>query len=203
MLHASTTHLKAGDEVTLDGLLHLTLIASDNAAARALARTSPHGSEGFVRRMNEKAKELGLQTTTYADPSGLLNANMSSAYDLARLITWVSGDERISSIMRTPQYTVHSGRRTINVSSTNQLVRVGDVDVQAGKTGFIRSAGYCLATLLRLPQGGPEVAVVVLGAKSNAGRFWETRHLFNWLAGKAENILGGTVEAAAPVPANN
>ena len=39
-------------------------------------------------------------------------------------------------------------------------------------------------TLLRLPQGGPEVAVVVLGAKSNAGRFWETRHLFNWLAGK-------------------
>ena len=57
----------------------------------------------------------------------------------------------------------------------------GDVDVQAGKTGFIRKAGYCLATLLRLPQGGPQVAVVVLGAKSNAGRFWETRHLFNWL----------------------
>jgi D-alanyl-D-alanine endopeptidase (penicillin-binding protein 7) len=201
---ASTTYLRAGYKVTRDDLLHLLLIGSDNAAARALARTSPVGSEGFVRRMNEKAEELGLQTTSYADPSGLLNANVSSAYDMARLISYVSGNDRIASIMRTPQYTVHAGARTITVSSTNQLVRVGDVDVQAGKTGFIRSAGYCLATLLRLPQGGPDVAVVVLGAKSNAGRFWETRHLFNWLAGKAEGLIGDTVEAkAATPPANN
>jgi D-alanyl-D-alanine endopeptidase (penicillin-binding protein 7) len=189
--------------VTRDDLLHLLLIGSDNAAARALARTSPVGSEEFVRRMNEKAAELGLETTHYADPSGLLSANVSSAYDMARLISYVSGNDRIASIMRTPQYTVHAGARTITVSSTNQLVRVGDVDVQAGKTGFIRSAGYCLATLLRLPQGGPDVAVVVLGAKSNAGRFWETRHLFNWLESKAEDLLGSTVEAKTPAPANN
>jgi len=201
---ASTTYLRAGYKVTRDDLLHLLLIGSDNAAARALARTSPLGSEGFVRRMNEKAEELGLKTTSYADPSGLLNANVSSAYDLARLISYVSGNDRIASIMRTPQYTVHAGSLNITVSSTNQLVRVGDVDVQAGKTGFIRSAGYCLATLLRLPQGGPDVAVVVLGAKSNAGRFWETRHLFNWLASKAEGLIGDTVEAkAATPPANN
>ena len=73
----------------------------------------------------------------------------------------------------------------MQVHSTNQLVMKGDVDVQAGKTGFIRKAGYCLATLLRLPQGGPPVAVVVLGAKSNAGRFMETRHLFSWMSSKA------------------
>jgi D-alanyl-D-alanine endopeptidase (penicillin-binding protein 7) len=197
---ASTTYLRAGYKVTKDDLLHLLLIGSDNAAARALARTSPYGSKGFVERMNEKAEELGLESTSYADPSGLLNANLSSAYDMARLISYVSGNERIASIMRTPQYTVETGRRRITVSSTNQLVKSGDVDVQAGKTGFIRSAGYCLATLLRLPQGGPDVAVVVLGAKSNAGRFWETRHLFNWLAGKAENLLGGAVEAKTPAP---
>jgi D-alanyl-D-alanine endopeptidase (penicillin-binding protein 7) len=86
----------------------------------------------------------------------------------------------------------------INIHSTNQLVMRGDVDVQAGKTGFIRSAGYCLATLLRLPQG-PQVAVVVLGAKSNAGRFWETRHLLNWFSTKAQDLLGvAPVEATAP-----
>jgi D-alanyl-D-alanine endopeptidase (penicillin-binding protein 7) len=198
---ASTTYLRAGYKVTRDDLLHLLLIGSDNAAARALARTSPLGFEGFVDRMNEKADELGLEATSYADPSGLLNANVSSAYDMARLISYVSGNERIASIMRTPKYTVHAGARTISVSSTNQLVKAGDVDVQAGKTGFIRAAGYCLATLLRLPQGGPDVAVVVLGAKSNAGRFWETRHLFNWLAGKAENLLGDTVEAKTGTPA--
>ena len=193
---ASTTYLRAGYTVTKDDLLHLLLIGSDNAAARALARTSPYGSEGFVRRMNEKAVELGLERTSYVDPSGLFNANVSSAYDMARLISYVSNNQQIASIMRTPHYTVNAGRRQINVNSTNQLVKTGDVNVQAGKTGFIRSAGYCLATLLRLPQGGPDVAVVVLGAKSNAGRFWETRHLFNWLSTKASDLIGATPEPA-------
>jgi D-alanyl-D-alanine endopeptidase (penicillin-binding protein 7) len=61
VFQASTTHLHASDKVTTDDLLHLLLIASDNAAARALARISPFGSEGFVGRMNEKAAELGLR----------------------------------------------------------------------------------------------------------------------------------------------
>ncbi len=186
---ASTTYLRAGYKVTTGDLLHLLLIASDNAAARALARVSPHGSEGFIDRMNEKAIELGLENTSYADPSGLLADNVSSAYDMAKLITYVSGDERIASIMRKQHHSIAVGRRAINVHSTNQLVMRGDVDVLGGKTGFISKAGYCLATLLRLPQGGPQVAVVVLGAKSNAGRFWETRHLFNWLSGKASDLL--------------
>jgi D-alanyl-D-alanine carboxypeptidase len=42
--------------------------------------------------------------------------------------------------------------------------------------------------------------VVVLGARSNAGRFWETRHLLNWFSTKAEDLLGGRLEAAAPPP---
>lgn len=193
---ASTTYLRAGYTITKGDLLHLALIASDNAAARALARVSPHGSAGFIDRMNEKARELGLTNTHYADPSGLLAANVSSAYDMAKLITFVSGDERIAGIMRKQNHTVTAGRRVITIHSTNQLVMRGDVEVQAGKTGFIRNAGYCLATLLRLPQG-PQIAVVVLGAKSNAGRFWETRHLFNWFATKAQDLLGvAPVEAA-------
>jgi D-alanyl-D-alanine endopeptidase (penicillin-binding protein 7) len=200
---ASTTYLRAGYKVTTGDLLHLLLIASDNAAARALARVSPYGSEGFIDRMNDKADELDLDSTTYADPSGLLPTNVSSAYDLAKLITYVSGDDRIASIMRQQYYSLTVARRTITVHSTNQLVMRGDVDVQAGKTGFISKAGYCLATLLRLPQGGPQVAVVVLGAQSNAGRFWETRHLFNWLSGKAQEVFGTSSAAqrsAQPQP---
>ena len=198
VLRASTTYLRAGYKVSTGDLLHLLLIASDNAAARALARVSPYGPEGFVARMNEKAAELGLESTRYADPSGLLSDTVSTAYDMARLIARTSSDERIGSIMQKQHYTVAVGRRQINIHSTNQLVMKGDVDVLGGKTGFIRKAGYCLATLLRLPQGGPQVAVVVLGAKSNAGRFWETRHLFNWLASHAQDLFGGTpLEAAA------
>jgi D-alanyl-D-alanine endopeptidase (penicillin-binding protein 7) len=203
MRAASTTFLRAGYSVTKKDLLHLLLIGSDNAAARVIARTSPQGTDGFIKRMNEKAKELGLASTSYVDTSGLLSDNVSSALDMAKLITYVSGDDRISGIMRMSQYSFNVGRKAVTVNSTNQLVRQGDVDVQAGKTGFIRKAGYCLATLLRLPQGGPQVAVVVLGAKSNAGRFWETRHLFNWLSAKAGDLLGvAPVEAATVTPAN-
>lgn len=190
VFQASTTRLRARDRVTADDLLHLLLIASDNAAARALARISPYGSEDFVRRMNEKAVELGLQSTHYADPSGLLSENVSSAYDMARLITSASNDERIASVMRTSQYTVYTAnRRVLTFHNTNHLLGRSDVDVRAGKTGFISKAGYCLATLLRLPQNGRQVAVVVLGARSNAARFMETQNLFSWLSTKASTLF--------------
>lgn len=185
---ASTTYLRANERITLSDVLHLTLIASDNAAARALARVSHGGSASFIERMNEKAIELGLESTTFADPSGLDAANVSSAYDLSRLISFAAADERIAPVMRTREHKVSTSRRTINIHSTNRLLLGGEVDVMGGKTGFITKAGYCLATLLRLPQGN-QVAVVVLGARSSPGRFWETRHLFNWLAGKASLVI--------------
>ena len=195
---ASTTKLRVNDRVTIDDLLHLLLIPSDNAAARAIARISPQGSTDFITRMNTKAVEMGLVSTRYADPSGLLSDNVSSAYDMARLIASASADERISSIMRTPEYTVHAAKRTFTFRSTNQLLGKGDFDIRAGKTGFITKAGYCLATLLQLPQGGQQVAVVVLGARSNAGRFLETQNLFSWLSNKASSIFATQTPVAAP-----
>ena len=197
VFQASTTHLMRNDKMTTGDLLHLVLIASDNAAARALARVSPQGRDGFIVRMNEKAAELGLESTHYADPSGLLSENVSSALDMARLITHASQDERISSIMRLNEYTVYSGRRAITFRSTNHLLRRGDVDVRAGKTGFISKAGYCLATVLRLPQTGQDVAVVVFGARSNAGRFMESRNLMNWVSSKASTLFAA--KPTAPV----
>ena len=86
--------------------------------------------------------------------------------------------------MRTAEYEVHdepAGRFTIH--STNKLLGT-DVDVRGGKTGFISKAGYCLATLLQVPQGS-QVAVVVLGAANSTTRFWEARHLFNWVVGRS------------------
>jgi D-alanyl-D-alanine endopeptidase (penicillin-binding protein 7) len=185
---ASTTYLKANDRLALGEVLHLVLIASDNAAARVLARVSHGGTASFVERMNEKALELGLENTSFADPSGLNPANVSSAYDLSRLISFAAADERVAPIMQTATYTVKTNRRTISIHSTNRLVMEG-MDVVGGKTGFIGKAGYCLATLLRLPQSNNQVAVVVLGAHSNPGRFWETRHLFNWLSEKASVLF--------------
>jgi D-alanyl-D-alanine endopeptidase (penicillin-binding protein 7) len=192
VLRASTTYLRTNDKVTVDDLLHLLLIASDNAAARALARISPQGSSGFIARMNEKAAELGLTSTKYVDSSGLLSTNVSSAYDMARLIAYASANEQISAIMRKPLHTVRTARRTVSFRSTNHLLSKDNVDVMAGKTGFIRKAGYCLATLLRLPHSGQEVAVVVLGARSSAGRFNEAQNLVNWFTAKAATLFATT-----------
>ena len=191
---ASTTYLRTGFKLTADDLLNLLLVGSDNAAARALARISPYGAEGFITKMNDKAAELGLINTRYADPSGLLAENVSSAYDLARLIAHASADERVGGIMRKQTYTTQSGKQTITARSTNQIVRSGDIEVVGGKTGFINRSGYCLATLLRLPSTGQQVAVVVLGAKSNASRFWETRHLFNWMSSRTKALLDGDAQ---------
>jgi D-alanyl-D-alanine endopeptidase (penicillin-binding protein 7) len=197
-LAASTTYLRTNDRVRLTDLLHLLLIPSDNAAARALARVSPLGYDKFIARMNQKAKDLGLDHTSYADPSGLSSDNVSSAYDMARLISYAAEDDRIGPVMRTPEYAFRTGSgRIITVHSTNQILRAGDVEVRGGKTGFIAKAGYCLATLLKLPQGGPSLAVVVLGANSNPGRFWETRHLLDWLTERT-HMMGLTTPAVVP-----
>jgi D-alanyl-D-alanine carboxypeptidase len=104
--------------------------------------------------------------------------------------------------MRLQEFTIYTANhRVVTFRSTNHLLRSG-LDVRAAKTGFIGKAGYCLATLLRLPNEGRQVAVVVLGARSNAGRFMETRNLFSWLSVKASTIFAtkAVVPVAVAVP---
>jgi D-alanyl-D-alanine endopeptidase (penicillin-binding protein 7) len=197
MRSASTTYIRSGDRISYRDLLHLALIGSDNAAARVLARTSEGGTAGFVKRMNEMATSLGLTNSVYVDPSGLDAGNMASAYDTSHLIAFASADPVLGPIMRTQDYTAQAKTRAIVVHSTNRLL--GDsllatgIDVVGGKTGFISKAGYCIATLLRMPQG-PQVAVVVLGATNSTVRFWEARHLFNWVVGRSTGLIGGIEE---------
>jgi len=148
--------------------------------------------------MNAKAQELGLQQTHYVDPSGLIALNVSSAYDMARLISFAAGDERIASIMRKSSEQIVTNTRTVNVHSTNKLLLGGDIDVRGGKTGFISKSGYCLATLLQVPNGDP-VAVVVLGARSSAGRFLEAKHLFNWMSERTRTLLSTDTAVATQV----
>ncbi len=197
MRAASTTYLRTGDRISYRDLLHLALIASDNAAARVLARTSEGGTAAFVVRMNQMAVSLGLTNSTYVDPSGLDARNMASAYDTSHLIAFASADPTLGPIIRTQQYEARTTSRVISIRSTNKLLGesllAAGMDVVAGKTGFISKAGYCLATLLRMPQG-PQIAVVVLGATSSTIRFWEARHLFNWVVGRSTGLIGGLEE---------
>lgn len=192
VLRASVTYLRAGERVSHGDLLQLTLIASDNGAARVLARTAEGGTAAFIDRMNAMATSLGLTNSRYADPSGLDARNVSSAYDVSQLVAYAATDDRLAGIMRTQTFEAQTNQRTIKVKSTNKLLG-SEVDVVGGKTGFIRKAGYCLATLVQIPQG-PQVAVVVLGAANSNLRFWEARHLFNWMASRTQGLSpnGGT-----------
>ncbi|MFO7301252.1 MAG: serine hydrolase [Acidobacteriota bacterium] len=187
--NASVTYLRAGERVTLGDLLRLTLIASDNGAARAIARTSEGGTAEFVRRMNETAKLMGLTNTHYADPSGLDARNVSTAYDMSHLIAYATAHPTLGPIMRQREATVRSGARSFRIRNTNKLLGT-DVPVVGGKTGFIRKAGYCLATLLQVPQGS-QLAVVVLGAANSAIRFNDARELFNWAVVRTTGLLTG------------
>jgi len=188
---ASTTYLKAGDRISYDDLLHLALIASDNVAARVLARTSEGGTAAFVARMNDRASQLNLKDTHYVDPSGLDADNVSSAFDLSHLIALASQDETLGPIMKTAEYDVRTSTREFAIHSTNRLLTTTvAAEVLGAKTGFISKAGYCLATLLQMPQGS-RVAVVVLGATTSTSRFNEAVNLFNWARSRALGIFGG------------
>ena len=189
---ASTTYLRRGERVSLRDLVHLALVASDNAAARALARVSKWGTRRFVSRMNAKAAELGLLKTKFTGPSGLDEGNVSSAEDVSRLIAEAGQLPQVAGIMRKRSYRITTNRRSRDIRNTNRLLDTS-LDVVAGKTGYIDEAGYCLATLVRLDEERP-VAVVVLGAGSSSRRFTETRRLVDWLSDEARSLLMSAAE---------
>ena len=184
---ASTTYLRRRERISLRDLMHLALVASDNAAARTLARVSPWGTAGFVERMNRRAAELGLASTTFVDPAGLSEQNLSSAYDLSRLIVYASEYPPVARILRTTSYRARTSRRWLTVRNTNRLLR-GRFVIYGGKTGYIDESGYCLATVVKLPGSDP-LAVVVLGARSNSGRFREARRLINWVSTQGRSLI--------------
>ena len=183
---ASTTYLRPGERVRLRDLVHLALVASDNVAARALARASRWGTRRFISRMNALAAELGLKQTRFTDPSGLHEGNVSSAHDVSRLIAAAGRHPGIARIIRKRSYRIRTSRQDRVIRNTNRLLDTRP-DVVGGKTGYISESGYCLATLIRV--GNRAVSVVVLGARSNAGRFRETRRLADWLSGRARILL--------------
>ena len=190
---ASTTYLRRGERVTLDTLLHLALIASDNVAARILARASGWGTRRFVKEMNVKAAALGLDGTSFVEPSGLDERNVSTPYDVARLLAAASEVPALSQIMRKWTHRVRTDRRSVNIRNTNRLLRSRHA-VRGGKTGYISEAGFCLTALFELPDADP-VVLVVLGAGSNAGRFTEAGRLIDWMSTTGRSLLEPELQA--------
>ena len=190
------SRLRPGTVLTRDEMLHLALMASENRAANALGRHYPGGLDTFVARMNEKARELGMESTWFVEPTGLSSRNVSSAIDLARLVRAASRYPLIREYSTAASLTVEAaGARTVSFRNTNRLVSRDDWDIGLQKTGYISEAGNCLVMQARV-EGRP-VVLVLLDATGKLSRFGDAQRLRDWIEARPRS--DGAPHAAAQV----
>jgi D-alanyl-D-alanine endopeptidase (penicillin-binding protein 7) len=164
-------------------MLKLALMASENRAAAALARTYPGGSGNFVRAMNDKARQLGMRNTRFLDSTGLNPSNVSTAQDLALLVNTAyrypmirefttSGSEDLGFIDIDRQ-------TTMSFRNTNALVRTGRWEIGLSKTGFINEAGRCL--VMQATIATKAVIIILLDSRGKAARIADANRIKHWL----------------------
>jgi D-alanyl-D-alanine endopeptidase (penicillin-binding protein 7) len=175
--------LRSGSVLTRDELLLLTLMASENRAAAALARTYPGGTKSFVAAMNAEAGRLGLYDTRFTDPTGLSPDNVSSAQDLAKLVRAAHGYALIREYSTRPSARVRARGGTIGYSNTNRLVRSDQWDIELSKTGYIGAAGRCLVMHMRV--ASRDLVVILLDSWGKYTRLADARRIRKWLESSA------------------
>jgi D-alanyl-D-alanine endopeptidase (penicillin-binding protein 7) len=178
-LKFSSSRLPVGSVLTRTEILHLALMASENRAAHALARTYPGGESAFVSAMNVKARQLGMRDTRYVEPTGLNSQNQSTAHDLALLANAASSQPLLREYTTTPAWRVATGKGTVHFINTNRLVRSGTWDILLQKTGYIREAGECL--LMNAELAGRKVIMVFLDSTSSLARAQDAERVRAWL----------------------
>ncbi|OYW66087.1 MAG: D-alanyl-D-alanine carboxypeptidase [Hydrogenophilales bacterium 16-64-46] len=193
-LKGTGSRLAIGASYTRGQLLHLALIASDNRAAHALARSAPGGLERFIEQMNRMAHVLGMHQTVYVEPTGLSSGNQSTALDLARLADHAYQNyPEIRQISTAGSYNLGTQRvvvkkkrkkarvlyRPVNFHNTNRLTRMDDWDIGLSKTGFINEAGHCLVMQAHVAER--DVIIVLLDAGGNNRRAGDASRIKAWL----------------------
>ena len=175
----SRINLREGERMTVHDLLEALLLESANDAAVDLAENIAGSREAFVSQMNDRAAELGLDHTSYANPIGLDDPdNYSSARDLATLARTLLRNRRFARIVDMPEATLESGARPRVVENRNDLVAAYPW-VSGVKTGYTQNAGN---VLVGAAERGPRARVVsvVLGEPTEAARDADTLTLLRW-----------------------
>ena len=173
-------------DYSVEDMLKSVIVASANDASVALAEKISGTEEAFVKKMNQRAKELGLDDTVYVNASGLPEPGQySTARDVAKLTKEVLKvkDYFNYSTIWMDKLTHPSGRET-EVVNTNKLIRYFK-GCDGGKTGSTDEAGYCLTATAE--RGGMRLIAVVLGANDATLRFNETSKLLTYGFANFEN----------------
>lgn len=176
LIPGNKSGLTKGEKIMVRDALKALLISSGNDMAYLLANNFPEGQDGFLRVMNQKAREMGLTDTYFVNPAGLDQLGQtSSARDLALLIKEVSAKPYLASILGTKQTTIsEDGQIFHTLYNTNYLIHA-DTQVIMGKTGTTDLAGEVLVTIVS--HQGREIIVVVMGSQD---RYQDTVNLIDW-----------------------
>ena len=177
---SSKSRLRAGEEYTVRDMLYAALISSDNRAARALSHSAGISQAMFIARMNDKARELDMDSTHVIEPTGLSNENRSTAHDCAILVNAALKNHLIRHITSCCESTIRplNRRRAVALSNTNRLLET-DLKFLGAKTGYINDAGWCIAARAVSPEG-EDITAVVLGAPTSNQRFASLSSAFRW-----------------------
>lgn len=184
----SIKYLISGEVVSVYDLFHASLISSSNEATVALARSTGLSHDDFVKKMNEKAKQLGMNNTSFFDVTGLNNANKSTAVDIIILAQVAFSNNYINQVTGTESYTINVINNGLirNIKSTDKILNqefgLGDQNykVENGKTGYLEVAGYNFVSRVS-DNSNRKILVVVLGSSTTYSRFTDTKSLAYWV----------------------
>lgn len=168
--------LKPDESMTVDELLRATVIASANDAAVALGETIAGSNDAFVRMMNLRAKELGMEDTNFINPTGLDDDDhKTSAYDIALMSRELLKHDLIKTYSTIWMDSLRGGQSQL--VNTNKLVRfyAGTTGL---KTGTTSKAGHCLSASAE--RNGMELIAVVMGSASSNDRFSAAKQLLDF-----------------------
>ncbi|HEY5366478.1 MAG TPA: D-alanyl-D-alanine endopeptidase [Casimicrobiaceae bacterium] len=188
-LKGSRSRLRMGTELSRRELLRLALMASENRAASALARSYPGGTEAFVAAMNAKALALGMTHTHFHDSTGLSPQNVSTANELAKMVGAAATYPMIREFTTTPSHNIELPTgRVEGFNNSNRLVRSSKWDITLQKTGFINEAGRCLVMLAEI--ASKPMVIVLLDSVGSYTRIADANRVKYWLE------TGGTLPLA-------
>ena len=174
----SQIFIKEGEEFTVEELLKSTVIASANDAAVALAELIAGTEEAFAERMNQRAKELGMNSTHFENATGLddtVTNHVTSAYDIALMSRELIKHSIVTDYSDVWQDSIRDGEFVL--TNTNRLVRYYD-GCTGLKTGSTDKAGFCVsATAMR---DGMHLIAVVMGAETRDDRNTAARAMLDF-----------------------
>ena len=145
----SKAGFKVGDKVTYRDLLYGIILPSGADAVNAVVNNTL-GYDKFIKKMNETAKKIGMNDTSYANPIGKDDENnYSTSNDLAKLLKYALKNKTFKTIFTTKNYKTSNG---INLESTvNRYENILNTnEIKGAKSGFTKDAGRCLASITTL-----------------------------------------------------